>query len=56
MNESQRAEAQALLVRAADLEGQRQAARRAHNVEHEQRLANELRRLWARYAALERVA
>jgi hypothetical protein len=34
----------------------RQAARRAHNVEHEQRLADELRKLWARYAALERVA
>lgn len=53
MTESQRHEQQALLTRAADLEGQRQAARRAHNVEHEQRLTEELRRAWARYTALE---
>lgn len=56
MTEFRRSEAQALLTRAADIEAKRQAARRAHNVEHEQRLADELRRLWARYSALERAA
>lgn len=56
MTEHQRHEQQALLTRAADLEAQRQAARRAFNVDHEQRLADELRRVWARFTALERVA
>lgn len=46
-------EQRALLTRAADLEARRQAARASRNVDHEQRLVEELRRLWARYVALE---
>jgi hypothetical protein len=56
MNDDARTEAQALLTVAADVEGRRQNARRDHNLELEQRLAAELRKLWSRYAALERVA
>ena len=48
-------ELRAILTKAADVELKRQAARDAFNVEHERRLADELRRLWSRYAALERV-
>jgi len=46
-------EQRALLTRAADLEARRQAARASRNVDQEQRLVEELRRLRARYIALE---
>lgn len=50
------AEQKAILTRAADVEMQRQAARAAFNLDHQRRLEDELRRLWGRYAELERVA
>lgn len=56
MTQYERSESQALLTRAADVEAQRQAASRARDVEHEQRLLDELRTLWARYAQLEQIA
>lgn len=56
MTEDLIAEQRALLTRAADIEARRQAARRAHNVEHEQRLHDELRRVWERYGAIESAA
>jgi hypothetical protein len=52
MNESLRHEQQALLTRAADVEGQRQAAVAARNVDHQRRLEGEIRRPWARFAAI----
>jgi hypothetical protein len=54
MTEPERNESRALLTRAADLEGQRQAAQRARNLDCLRRIEAELRRTWARWAALER--
>ncbi len=49
-------ELHALLVRAATLEAQRQAAQQARDVEAQSGLEAELHALWARYTALERAS
>jgi hypothetical protein len=52
MTTTERQEAQALSTRAAIIESQLQAARSAHNVDHQRRLEDEHRRIWERYPDL----
>ena len=47
------AELRAVLTRASDVEGKRQAARQRDDAEAVAALENELRKLWARHADLE---
>lgn len=54
MSDATRAELQALLVRAATLEAQRQAASKAGDAQAQQGIEAELRALWRRHADLER--
>lgn len=54
MTEPQRALAQALLTRAADLEAKRQAATARGDLRAQQGIEAELRRVWEAYSGLER--